>query len=100
LPLLLGAALIAFSSYAVYVRLQKIKGQDEQIKANEERLQEQKKELEALSVQLQRTKDLASAALAKLPNAEAKEVISATAESNPNVAEATPFVYIQIHDEG
>lgn len=99
LPLLVGAALIGFSSYAVYVRLQQIKGQDEQIKANEQRIQGQKEELEALNVQLQGTKDLASAALAKLPNAEAKEVIAATAASNPGAAATTPRVFIQIHDE-
>jgi cell division protein FtsL len=99
LPLLAGAALIGVSSHEVYVRLEKLKQLNQQIAANEGRIEEQKKELEALNAQLQETKALASAALAKLPQAEAKEVIAATTASNPVAAATTPHVFIQIHDE-
>jgi hypothetical protein len=98
LPVLLGAALLGFSSYAVYTRLQRIKELDGRITVNQAKIEEQQKELAALDAQLAGAKDLASAALSKLPTTEAKEVIAAAAESNPNAA-TTPRVFIQIYDE-
>jgi hypothetical protein len=95
LPLLAGAALIAFSSYEVYVRLQLIKSQNEQIKANNATIEEQKK---AIAANEEKTQGL-TAAINNVTDPTAKQQIINTIASNPTVAATTPRVFIQIHDE-
>jgi hypothetical protein len=99
LPLLIGAALIAFSSHAVYVRLQKIKQLDQVIADREKTIREKDKTIADKDAEKQNLTTGLNTALSKITSPEAKQEVINTIASNPTVAATTPRVFIQIHDE-
>ena len=100
LPVLLGAALIGFSSYAVSVRLAKIKDLDREIAEKEKLIKERDKTIAAQNAQAENLTNGLNRAFVQLDkNPEAKQEVINALTSNQTAAATTPRVFIQIHDE-
>lgn len=106
LPLLLGAALIVFSSYAVSVRLATINDLDRQTMEKSARIAELDDEIKRKNAELasetsakQSYETALKEALPEIQSAEKRQEVVAALATNPAITAAPPRVFIQIYDE-